>query len=143
MPKIFTKVSEPYSHDNKGLIYVWIFFETSTYDEIERDKKVTLDSITVSIFVHVFVFAIVFVFICIFIHLYIFHLYLHLFVYVFVYICLGDLGGAAWTHWRHYGTSNRLLHPQWGGNPLPPCNAFNFPLEKKYLLQEGEGNFQG
>ena len=41
--KFFTKVSEHYSTDNVGLVYVSVFFETSTYDQIERDKKVTLE----------------------------------------------------------------------------------------------------
>ena len=39
----FTKVSEHDSTNNVGLVYVSVFFETSTYDEIERDKKVTLE----------------------------------------------------------------------------------------------------
>ena len=102
---------------------MWIYFETSTYDEIERDKKVTLDSI-----------AVVFV----------------VFAFVSFCICLGDLGGSAWTHWRHYGTPDRLLHSQWGGNPLLYCNALDFPwerkdfpLERKDLLQEREGKFRG
>ena len=77
---------------------VYIFFDTATYDEIEKDEKVLFSSH------HIFV-----------IHSVSMNAIGHMFE--------GDNGSPIGFDWRHHGPSHWLLHPQWSRDNLLPSEV--------------------